>query len=117
MIDVGSRRAASARVREKVTAEGVPTELLDMGSPHWQSEAACLEWLSKRGIRAPSGLSNGAVWNPYLALNLVITAWAIASGYSHPDFPRLPDQRFMVASGLARVQQDCTRQRLRVMSE
>lgn len=115
MIDVGSRRAASARAG--VTAEGAPRELLDMGSPHWQSEAACLEWLSKRGIRAPLGLSNGAVWNPYLALKSVITAWAVAAGYSNPDFPQLPDQRYLVASGLARVQQDCTRQRLRGMSE
>jgi hypothetical protein len=76
-----------------------------------------MAWLSKRGIRAPSGLSDGAVWNPYLGLKSAISAWAIASGHVNPDYPRLPDIRFLVASGLAKVQQDCTRQRLRFMGD
>lgn len=104
-------------MRTGVTAEGAPRELLDVDSPHWQSEAACLGWLSKRGIRAPSSLSAGADWNPYLGLKSAISAWAIASGHVNPDFPRLPDIRFLVASGLAKVQQDCTRQRLRFMGD
>lgn len=112
---MSNRRAA--RVRVNVTPEGVPTELLDMGSPYWQSEAACMAWLSKRGVRAPSGLSGGADWNPYLGLKSAISAWAIASGHVNPDYPRLPDIRFLVASGLAKVQQDCTRRRLGVLGE
>ena len=103
-------------MRAGVTAEGAPRELLDVDSPHWQSEAACMAWLSKRGIRAPSSLSHG-VWNPCIALKTVISAWAIASGHSNPDYPQLPDTRFLVASGLAKVQQDCTRQRFRSLSE
>ena len=75
-----------------------------------------MAWLSKRGIRAPSSLSHG-VWNPCIALKTVISAWAVASGHSNPDFPQLPDTRFLVASGLAKVQQDCTRQRFRSLSE
>ena len=111
---MSNRRAA--RVRVNVSPAGVPNELLDMGSPYWQSEAACMAWLSKRGIRAPSSLSHGD-WNPCNALKTVISAWAVASGHSNPDFPQLPDQRFMVASGLAKVQQDCTRQRFRSLNE
>lgn len=111
---MSNRRAA--RVRVNVSPAGVPNELLDMGSPYWQSEAACMAWLSKRGVRAPSSLSHG-VWNPCIALKSVISAWAVASGHSNPDFPQLPDQRFMVASGLAKVQQDCTRQRFRSLNE
>lgn len=76
-----------------------------------------MAWLSKRGIRAPSGLSDSAVWNPYFALKTVITAWALAAGHSNPDFPRLPDTRFLVASGLAGVQQQCTKKRLGLLSE
>lgn len=94
----------------------MPRELFDVDSHHWRSEAACMAWLSKRGVRAPSSLSHGD-WNSRSALKSVITSWAVASGYSHPDFPRLPDQRFMVASGLATVQQDCTRQRFRNLNE
>lgn len=95
----------------------MPKELLDVDSHFWQSETTCLEWLEKRGIRAPSGLSDSAVWNPYLGLKSAISAWAIASGHVNPDYPRLPDIRFLVASGLAKVQQDCTRRRLGVLGE
>lgn len=112
---MSNRRGAHARVG--VTDAGVPRELLELDSPYWQSEAACLGWLSKRGIRAPSGLSAGADWNPYLGLKSAISAWAIASGHVNPDYPQLPDTRFLVASGLARVQQQCTRQRLRFMGD
>ena len=111
---MSNRRGAHARVG--VTDAGVPRELLELDSPYWQSEQACLGWLSKRGIRVHSHLSFGD-WNPRYALKTVISAWAIASGHSNPDYPQLPDTRFLVASGLARVQQQCARQRLRYIGE
>lgn len=91
-----------------MTPQGAPRELFDLESHHWASEVATREWLSRRGVRAPMGLE-GPAWSPPLALRQVIDAWVVASGRVRPDFPSLPDQRFMVASGLARVRSECLR--------
>lgn len=107
------RRAA--RARANVTDEGVPKELLNLESPHWATESAAREWLSKRGIPAPSGLLSEP-WNPYLSLRQIITAWCVASGRTSPQFPLVPDKTFMAVSGLSRVYSDALRQGVRTIT-
>lgn len=105
-----------ARVRANITPAGVPTELFDRSSPHWSSEASAREWCYRRGVPAPVALTRPH-WSPELALRSVILAWAVAAGHGDFERPQLPNQRFLVESGLARVRSECLRQGVRSLPD
>lgn len=85
----GSGLGVPRRRAAKVQGSGVlPVELLDDDDPAWESAESAAVWFLAQGLELKP---HPEWWGPVMFHDAAVRAWAVANGFVHEMFPKVPD--------------------------